>query len=53
MSVYICKRNIGWRRNEFEAVKNQSVYTHLEGSCNCTTFVNSSLNKLIITLNGQ
>ena len=41
------------REKNLEALRNQSVYTYLEGSYNCSTFVNSSLNKLVITLNGQ
>lgn len=41
------------REKNLEAPRNQSVYTYLEGINNCSTFVNSSLNKLVITLNGQ
>lgn len=41
------------REKNLEALRNQAVYTYSEGSYNCSSFVNSSPNKLVITLNGK
>lgn len=41
------------KEKDLEALRNHSVYIYLEVSCNCSTFVNSFLNKLVITPNGQ
>lgn len=49
---YVKEIQVGREKN-LEALRNQSVYIYLEVSCNCSTFVNSFLNKLVITLNGQ